>query len=285
MTHVLSWASNESISTGTNTESAEEEARLRRHTEYLIDGIQGEAGPEEIIREMDRDLLNSNPTDASASSSTVYPSAADGSVRIGAEEAELENCTNENNENVNKQAAEGEETNAPLPPSIATTNIDEDPWKIKIKYLNDDMKVVEAKPSQSLGEFKRQNFVSELAANKLVRLVFNGKVLQPEGRSLRNCGLFENCVVHCLVHNMQNFGGSSGVGGGNISSSNSSAEGGGLMLGPSNSSAMGTRNTTFDDSPEGVRQRIYATGDVILENDDGLDGLGLGGPGIGEKNV
>lgn len=45
----------------------------------------------------------------------------------------------------------------------------------------------------------RRNFVAELSANKSVRLIFNGHVLRPETRTLRDCGLFSNCVVHCLV--------------------------------------------------------------------------------------
>lgn len=34
----------------------------------------------------------------------------------------------------------------------------------------------------------------------MVRLVFNGHVLQPDSQTLEKCGLFHNCVVHCLVH-------------------------------------------------------------------------------------
>lgn len=48
--------------------------------------------------------------------------------------------------------------------------------------------------------FSRRHFTVELASQKLVRLVFNGHVLQHE-KTLEECGLFDNCVVHCLVHN------------------------------------------------------------------------------------
>lgn len=33
-----------------------------------------------------------------------------------------------------------------------------------------------------------------------MRLIFNGQVLQQDTRTLQNYGLFDNCVVHCLVH-------------------------------------------------------------------------------------
>lgn len=46
----------------------------------------------------------------------------------------------------------------------------------------------------------RRHFQPELSANKLVRLIFNGQVLQPDTQTLASCGLFDNCVVHCLIH-------------------------------------------------------------------------------------
>lgn len=47
----------------------------------------------------------------------------------------------------------------------------------------------------------RRHFIEELAAQKLIRLVFNGHVLQPDKKTLEECGLFDQCVVHCLIHN------------------------------------------------------------------------------------
>lgn len=47
----------------------------------------------------------------------------------------------------------------------------------------------------------RRNFHDELNAQKSVRLVFNGHVLQPDAKTVAGCGLFDNCVVHCLIHN------------------------------------------------------------------------------------
>lgn len=192
MTHVLSWASNESISTGTNTEGGT--------ADYLVDEL--DEGPEAIIRAMDMDRDVVPPTAARGVSPPDNDRATETAAAGNTEE--VQNCTNENNENGSKQAEEVTSAETPTaestPPPAPAVN--EEAWKIKIKYLNDDMKVAEAKPSQTLKEFKKQNFETELAANKLVRLVFNGKVLQPDGASLKSCGLFDNCVVHCLVHNM-----------------------------------------------------------------------------------
>lgn len=117
-----------------------------------------------------------------------------------------ENCTNENNENENISKTE-------IKPSVVVGNGDSQPeqqanldnrddeFRIKLKYLNDELRLVKGTPNEAIGDFKKRNFTVELAAEKLVRLVFNGHVLQPDSKTLRACGLFDNCVVHCLVHN------------------------------------------------------------------------------------
>lgn len=81
---------------------------------------------------------------------------------------------------------------------------DDDNIRIRLKYLNDDQKLVVGRLQEHLGEFKRRHFRMELAAQKFVRLIFNGQVLQRDDQTLQGCGLYDNCVVHCLVHNQQN---------------------------------------------------------------------------------
>lgn len=36
-----------------------------------------------------------------------------------------------------------------------------------------------------------------------MRLIFNGQVLQSDNQTLQGYGLYDNCVVHCLVHNQR----------------------------------------------------------------------------------
>lgn len=40
-----------------------------------------------------------------------------------------------------------------------------------------------------------------MSANKLIRLIFNGRMLRDDNTSLQNYGLFDDCVVHCLIIN------------------------------------------------------------------------------------
>ena len=60
---------------------------------------------------------------------------------------------------------------------------------------------MEASLVENVGQFKRRNFSQEISSNKNVRLIFNGQVLRDEASSLRSCGIFDKCVVHCLIHN------------------------------------------------------------------------------------
>ncbi|XP_066584714.1 uncharacterized protein [Prorops nasuta] len=71
---------------------------------------------------------------------------------------------------------------------------------IKLKFINDDLKIVTSSLNELLGNFKRRHFQVELQSQKIVRLVFNGRVLQPDNQSLKKCGLYNDCVVHCLIH-------------------------------------------------------------------------------------
>lgn len=84
---------------------------------------------------------------------------------------------------------------------------EEDRVIIRLKFLNETQKEVEASLVENLGQFKRRNFTEEIGNNKNVRLIFNGQVLRDEGSSLRSCGLFDKCVVHCLVSNLPSSSG------------------------------------------------------------------------------
>nr|UOA02783.1 transmembrane and ubiquitin-like domain-containing protein 1 [Monochamus saltuarius] len=82
---------------------------------------------------------------------------------------------------------------------------------IKLKYINDDLKLVDGRLEEMLGDFKKRHFQTELSSNKLVRLIFNGRVLRPDTQTLKSCGLFDNCVVHCLIHQKRAHANESGA--------------------------------------------------------------------------
>jgi len=81
---------------------------------------------------------------------------------------------------------------------------------VRLKFLNDTQKEVAASLTENIGQFKRRNFSEEISSNKNVRLIFNGQVLRDEETSLRNYGIFDKCVVHCLIQ--QGGAGQAGTG-------------------------------------------------------------------------
>uniref|UniRef100_A0A1B0CBG6 Putative transmembrane and ubiquitin-like domain-containing protein 2 n=1 Tax=Lutzomyia longipalpis TaxID=7200 RepID=A0A1B0CBG6_LUTLO len=172
---------------------SEHHERFLSQAEEIIESLEG---PDQIIREMD-DMSDgirhrhwrpaAAPTAATAEPQTA-PLITPNNPSGPSDTSTIENCTNENNEN---DISEGARDAAAVPVSD---------MRIKLKYLDDVQRTVQGRPSEAIGDFKKRNFSVELAADKLVRLVFNGHVLQPDSKTLQACGLFDNCVVHCLIH-------------------------------------------------------------------------------------
>lgn len=57
---------------------------------------------------------------------------------------------------------------------------------------------MEADVSERLDCFKRRNFVAESSAGHTIRLIYKGHVLS-DTASLSECGLHNDCVVHCVI--------------------------------------------------------------------------------------
>ncbi|KAG5679079.1 hypothetical protein PVAND_008674 [Polypedilum vanderplanki] len=80
---------------------------------------------------------------------------------------------------------------------------DEDKISIKLKYLNEEIKNTWCLKNESLESFKKRNFKNELES-KLIKLIFNGKLLEDDKKSMQQCGIFSEAVVHCLILQKKN---------------------------------------------------------------------------------
>uniref|UniRef100_A0A182M621 Ubiquitin-like domain-containing protein n=1 Tax=Anopheles culicifacies TaxID=139723 RepID=A0A182M621_9DIPT len=153
-------------------------------------------GPEEIIRQMD-----------AAEAEPISTVQADPSMESTGLRQRLNFISTRTDLSQGEKSSDHIDSSTENTPSssnsLAVPPLPTKPIRIKLKYLNDDSKLVEGNLNEGIGEFKRRNFTLELAAHKLVRLVFNGHVLQPDSKTLAACGLFDNCVVHCLIHNQR----------------------------------------------------------------------------------
>ncbi|CAG7720738.1 unnamed protein product [Allacma fusca] len=76
--------------------------------------------------------------------------------------------------------------------------------RITLKFLNDTQVEVITQLSEKIADFKRRHFALEISENKTIRLIFNGRVLENDGRTLAEAGIFDQCVVHCLIVTPQN---------------------------------------------------------------------------------
>lgn len=140
------------------------------------------------IREVDvTEFLQASPTaSASANENIDNGTEADDDVNNQTEAEEQGTFDNISDERISDSA---------------TTSIpSENRVTIRLKFLNDTQKDVEASLVENIGQFKRRNFTEEISNNKIVRLIFNGQVLGQDGNTLESYGLFDKCVVHCLVH-------------------------------------------------------------------------------------
>lgn len=79
----------------------------------------------------------------------------------------------------------------------------EDRISIKLKFISDEIKTVNAFLHETVGSFKRRQF-NEVLETKLVKLIFNGQILGDDEKSLSQYGLFSNAVVHCLILQKRN---------------------------------------------------------------------------------
>lgn len=52
-------------------------------------------------------------------------------------------------------------------------------------------------------KISRRQFNAELES-KLIKLIFNGQILEDDKKSLSQCGLFSEAVVHCLILQKRN---------------------------------------------------------------------------------
>ncbi|VVC34799.1 Ubiquitin-related domain,Ubiquitin domain [Cinara cedri] len=113
---------------------------------------------------------------------------------------------NENSSSTENDVAERESTMQSNELSQSTNDssndqqVYEDSIKIRLKYLNDNCRLVEGRLQENIGVFKRRHFSNELSSDKIIRLIFQGKVLHDDEATLSSYGLHDNCVVHCLIH-------------------------------------------------------------------------------------
>ncbi|XP_055860695.1 uncharacterized protein LOC106070659 [Biomphalaria glabrata] len=111
---------------------------------------------------------------------------------------EPSNSNDSNRDSVNISQYSGQDDS--LPPTLPEPEGSTDSRiRVKLKYMNETHRLVYASPLDTIGDFRRNNFQSELEDNKWVRFIYNGQDLRDDGRTLQACNISDNCTMHCLI--------------------------------------------------------------------------------------
>ncbi|XP_036306876.1 transmembrane and ubiquitin-like domain-containing protein 2 isoform X1 [Pipistrellus kuhlii] len=74
-----------------------------------------------------------------------------------------------------------------LPPSPGLINV-------RLKFLNDTEELAVARPEDTVGTLKSKYFPGQ---ESQMKLIYQGRLLQDPGRTLRSLNITDNCVIHC----------------------------------------------------------------------------------------
>lgn len=82
---------------------------------------------------------------------------------------------------------------------------DEPKIRIKLRFLDETTIDVETQLSERLIRFRRKHLESHLnlGPTDKIKLIFNGKIIHRDTQQLSEAGIYDNCVVHCLVQRDQ----------------------------------------------------------------------------------
>lgn len=68
--------------------------------------------------------------------------------------------------------------------------------KVRLKFLNDTEEVIIVKPDDTIGVIKSKYFPGQ---EQQMKFIYQGHLLQDQGRTLGSLNITNNCVIHCHV--------------------------------------------------------------------------------------
>uniref|UniRef100_A0A8D0DJ51 Transmembrane and ubiquitin-like domain-containing protein 1 n=1 Tax=Salvator merianae TaxID=96440 RepID=A0A8D0DJ51_SALMN len=91
----------------------------------------------------------------------------------------------------------------PEPPAAAASSSSREPEQggggslvLRLKFLNDTERLARVRPEDTVGALKRAQFPGQ---EQLVRLIYQGRLLQDDSQTLAALHLAHNSVVHCHI--------------------------------------------------------------------------------------
>lgn len=71
--------------------------------------------------------------------------------------------------------------------------------QIRLQYVDGRTRMVSANPDDTVRDFKRNHFSTELAGQSIVRFVMSGQELRNDDLTLRSYRVSDGSVIHCLI--------------------------------------------------------------------------------------
>ncbi|XP_060525539.1 transmembrane and ubiquitin-like domain-containing protein 1 isoform X2 [Cylas formicarius] len=197
--HLSNHIETTSISAGTSSISVEAESNITANNENSsITSVSTSSATQAMAKPNEEDTITTNTQESEEQNIIETMDAGQNGIRFRFRT----NCAGQNQE----QGDQNYEETAEIPSASSSDNDTNKSYEnqaqvtIKLMFINDDVKTVKGNLSESLGDFRRKHFRVELESNKIVRLIFNGQILKHDTQTLQSYGFFENCVVHCLIH-------------------------------------------------------------------------------------
>lgn len=154
----------------------------------------------------------SPPRSSPVSDQTVNPSSGNETQT----EHDSDNDSSENDEfvaeqvsstveptNTQSQCRQTNPTNIDDHQQSTSNENDDQTLRVIIKFLNETRKEILANPNDTISKLKQLHFADDLANNKLIRFIYQGRELQ-DRETLRTCNIRDQTTIHCQITTRRN---------------------------------------------------------------------------------
>lgn len=131
----------------------------------------------------------SSPSSISTNSEAVGSSSSHESDSESPETEENPNVENQNESSTTIEEENSSSSNESL--------------KFIIKFLNDTQRSVSANPNDTISKVKQCYFADELANDKIVRFIYQGRELH-DRETVKTCNIREQTIIHCQISTRRN---------------------------------------------------------------------------------
>ncbi|XP_014675545.1 PREDICTED: transmembrane and ubiquitin-like domain-containing protein 1 [Priapulus caudatus] len=176
------------------------QARTRCHDDDYVIGDEAEgAGQSQTGCHGDDAELDTEAAGTDSSSTARKVSTSTSTQDVHMSDARDGNQADDIDELSNPSPRNPSECNEIKEASSSQQQVTRSEIRVRLKYLNESERIVQAQGTDTIEEFRSTHFEEELSAGHRVRFISNGQMLENGARSLRAYGIGDNGVLHVLL--------------------------------------------------------------------------------------